>query len=340
MCLQQNLRHLQRCLKSDDLKDVWAQMDAAMFNAVVLLRCSAQNHELDQELMSLPTRLGGLGVLSYQEVAPHAFAAATESSEVFIQSVFNLEPPVHASIQSQKVRCSSAFEERGAILQQRLSPVQVAMFEENASKIGRKWLNVIPYSSFLTLSDYEVSTALHHHTLCGGDTPLCSLCGLENAVGHEEVCTGRANFRLARHELVKHALMNTLDTIAETTVEAEPLVPGSNLRTDFRVSGQAATTGGRSEYDLTIVSLAAAGRSGQSVSDYLESVRMEKMAKYSSRTATPFHPVVLGSGGAIESKSLEILKGWNKLLSLGQMDHLLRKISCILVRSRAKVFKF
>jgi hypothetical protein len=340
MCLQQNLRHLQRCLKSDDISDVWASLDSIMFKAVSTMRCSAKDHALDQELMSLPTKLGGLGVLSYKEVFPHAYAASKEASDQFIKAVFNLEGVSTTPVLSQKARCSEVFKARLSNLQERLSPVQKAILEENASKVGRKWLSVIPYNVSLTLSDFEISTALHHHTLCPGDSTLCSSCGLENAVGHEEVCTGRANFRLARHEILKHTIMSVLKSVAGATVEAEPFVPGSNLRTDFRVSGRAATTGGRSEYDLTVVSLAAAGARNQSVAEYLESIRKEKVAKYGGKTATPFHPVVMSSGGALEKQTLEVFKGWNKHLSPGQMNYLIRKISCILVKSRAKVFKF
>ena len=86
--------------------------------------------------------------------------------------------------------------------------------------------------------------------------------------------------------------------------------------------------------------MAAAEARNLSVPEYLEVIRKEKVAKYGGRTATPFHPVVLSSGGAFEKQTLEVFKGWSKWLSPGQMNYLIRKISCILVKSRAKVFKF
>jgi hypothetical protein len=341
MCLQQNLRHLQRCLKTDDIADVWQTLDSAMFNAVSIMRSSTQQHELDQEIISLPAKLGGLGLLSYHEVFPHAYAAASESSDAFLKVIFgNNEAAGGTTIRTQKSRCQEVFEQRLLELKSKLSPIEIAVLEENCSKIGRKWLSVIPYTSALTLSDFEVSTALHHHTLCPGDTAMCKHCGLVNSLCHEEVCTARANFRLARHEMVKKVVMATLESIPDVSVEAEPVVPGSNLRTDFRVSGSAATTGGRSEYDLTIVSLASAEAVGLSVEEYLDRVRREKEAKYRGKTATPFHPVVMSSGGAMEAKTWEILQHWSKVLSPGQLSYLIKRISCILVKSRAKVFKF
>jgi hypothetical protein len=37
------------------------------------------DHLLDAALISLPIKMGGLGILSYKTVAPHAYAAASET---------------------------------------------------------------------------------------------------------------------------------------------------------------------------------------------------------------------------------------------------------------------
>jgi hypothetical protein len=304
------------------------------------MRSSSQRRDLDEEIMSLPAKFGGLGLLRHSEVSPHAFSAAMEAADQMIEVLFGGTASSELSVPPQKARCLAVFTTRAAELNNRLTDHERAVIEENSSKLGRKWLSVIPFSSSLSLSNQEISVALYRRTLCPGDEPMCRSCGLANGLSHEELCTGRANFRLARHEIIKYAITSALGSTTGASVEVEPSVPGSNLRTDFRVSGATATTGGQSEYDLTVVSLASAEAAGSSTSDYLARIRQEKIAKYGGRTATPFHPLVLSSGGIAEERTLGIFKKWSRQLSLGHFNYLVKRISCILVQSRARVFAF
>ena len=83
-CLQQDLRHLQRSLASDDLLDVWRRLDAAIL---------AQHDRMQGGVVgdiprsaglklipTLPTKLGGMGLLSHSAVSRFAFAAAKDLS--------------------------------------------------------------------------------------------------------------------------------------------------------------------------------------------------------------------------------------------------------------------
>jgi hypothetical protein len=67
-CLQQNLRHLQRSLHSDDLEHLWERLDASLGNSVRRIRAAASvapSLAVDNALISLPVKLGGLGILSF-----------------------------------------------------------------------------------------------------------------------------------------------------------------------------------------------------------------------------------------------------------------------------------
>jgi hypothetical protein len=59
-CLQQNLRHLQRPLRSDDLKHLWERLDASLANSVRRIRATASpapSQAVDEALIALPIKL-------------------------------------------------------------------------------------------------------------------------------------------------------------------------------------------------------------------------------------------------------------------------------------------
>jgi hypothetical protein len=76
-CTQHNLRHHQRGLRTDDLPCCWA---GQIQQSLLVLRSSPRCLSTDAQITSLPTRLGGLGILSFDEVRPHARAAAIEAA--------------------------------------------------------------------------------------------------------------------------------------------------------------------------------------------------------------------------------------------------------------------
>lgn len=74
LAIQQDLRHLQRSLKSEDLKDLWDELDTLLWDKVRQLRGYTDPLDLatDNTLLALPIRLGGTGILSHKACAPHA----------------------------------------------------------------------------------------------------------------------------------------------------------------------------------------------------------------------------------------------------------------------------
>jgi hypothetical protein len=67
-CLQQNLPHLQRSLRSDDLEHPWERLDVSLANSVRRIRAAASlapSLAIDNALIALPAKLGDLGILSF-----------------------------------------------------------------------------------------------------------------------------------------------------------------------------------------------------------------------------------------------------------------------------------
>jgi hypothetical protein len=238
-----------------------------------------------------------------------------------------------------------------------LCPSNRILVADNSASLGSRWLSTIPYFHSLRLSDREVSAALHIRTLCPGDSPHCLHCARPNVPGHDELCDARPNWRLVRHERVKTSLVHHLSKIPDTTVTVEPAVPGTQLRTDFRVTGAASSVGVASEFDLTIVAptssqaLASAARVSApssttpfqdavtGLSRHLEVIAEEKVSKYSGRTLTPFVPLVISAGGTLARKSVDAFAHWRKS-SPEPFPFLASAISLTLVRCRARHFQF
>ncbi|KAG7527236.1 hypothetical protein FFLO_07136 [Filobasidium floriforme] len=354
-CLQQNLRHLQRTLKSDDLKKTWQRYDTLMEAAVLQMRGSPHNRPLDKEIITLPTKLGGLGVLSSVECGPHAYAAAAEASNAVLMNVVpslalddGEEPP---SARTQRERCEPALKARRDKLLKQMQPLQRRMLAENSTVLGRRWLSVIPFNQSLSLSDFEISAALHLRTLCPGHKMMCADCGKENELGHDDVCEKRPRWRVSRHEQIKHVMADALKSSGKFgTVEVEPMVSGGMNRTDLRVFGNRETGIGPQEFDLTVVSMGTLearkfkwiGEEKHEYKGELQAVLAvsadAKRKKYEGKTKTPFRPLVFSIGGAQEKETLKVFQEWQKVMSETAFGFMGRGISLILLRARTRHF--
>jgi hypothetical protein len=81
--VQQNVRHLQCSLKSDDLFHLWDKLDTILRHTVARIRGLPRRPDhLDATVISLPLKMGGLGILSYKMAPPHARAAAAEAADL------------------------------------------------------------------------------------------------------------------------------------------------------------------------------------------------------------------------------------------------------------------
>jgi len=331
------------------------------------LRGSSRVLPHDREITSLPVRLGGLGLLSHEEVAPHARAAMSESADHILWKALtfadaSLEdkaaaPPLPASFRAQSVRCQAAFAERREALLGSLSIRERVGLIDRSSPIARKWLSTIPYHPHLRLSDVEVSAGLHDRTLCPGQEDHCS-CGGRNVFGHDEVCPTREHFRVSRHEKIKELFCRHIKSISRTSAVVEPFLPGSQRRADIRVTGPGAHRGAVADYDLTVVNssqvdslipssgahpsgslpafpIASTGLSA--LHRHLTSAESRKRAQYRGQIPT-VHPLVISTSGTLSPASEKIVDHWRKLMTGSSYSHLTSSISLSLVRSRTKSF--
>lgn len=168
-CLQQNLRHLQRSLQSDDLEHLWERLDASLASSVRRIGAAtvpAPSTALDAALNLLPVKRGGLGVLSFKTCAPLAFSGASEASDTLLAPLLGHDTDAATqAILSQRERCPEAFPaSRDSILESPDPQIARSMIKA-PSLLGRKWLSVVLFP------------ATH-----------CRHCGATNRLGNDEVC--------------------------------------------------------------------------------------------------------------------------------------------------------
>jgi hypothetical protein len=368
-CLQQELRHLQRCLLTDDLTDVWRRLDRAIWDTANLLR-GAHEADVDERhrritdtLYSLPVRLGGLGLQSYQVCAPLAYSAANDVADRLLEPLLGPAPtPPQLSDDSnpdsiirQGVRCNKEFEAIRKALFQDLTDQQIKTVLESGSGLGKKWLSIVPFYSSLRLSDFEISAGLHVKTLLPGPGVVCRQCGVRTVeVGHAEVCVHRQRWSTARHEQVKRAIASALSKIPGVAVVVEPLIEGTARRNDIRITGSQASGVARHEYDVTVVSLSTrdsvntripptslsddpAERCHALIDKFLDSKAEDKIRRL-PRNGIPFTPLVFTVGGMMDKGTVAILQLWKETMPAATFATLCQQLSLILLKARARSF--
>jgi hypothetical protein len=170
---------------------LWKRLDASRPNSVPGIRAAtspAPLAGLDDTVITLPVKLGGLGFLSFKTSAPLSFAAASEASDTLLAPHIDT---ANQTVLSQRERCQEAF------------------FATVESLLSR-WTRRVPNQSWkcppcsegsgvrsypspaLMMTDFEVSGAEHACTLLPGATVRCRHCGAPNRLGHDEICLRRA----------------------------------------------------------------------------------------------------------------------------------------------------
>lgn len=365
-CIQADLRHLMRSLDTEGLMiPWWLELDKLLVDRVVAFRGLERCPETDFRLITLPVKSGGMGVYSHAECAEHARAAMIEMADFQLISTFQTNIPSSRTTVAfvgtkQSERLKPVFEERRAKLLLSLPNLLQEAILESASPIARAWLSVLPFSPQLRLRRQEVQAGIMARTLCQADGATCK-CGSFNVPSHDEVCSLRQRERTTRHLLFQKCIASQLQRVTGTSVVLEPEAPGSQDRTDFRVTGPASYGDPRSEYDLTFHSLAQSATRERAhanveiapgvldpeavdsvilrrISAQLAFHEADKNAKYLGRTETSFHPVVISAGGRCSTSTQDIFMHWRSVVP--NYTRMIRELSIILMRNRSRSLCF
>jgi hypothetical protein len=366
-CYQQDLRHLQRTLDTSDLGDVWDRLDAAYSKIIINARASQQPGPFDSDLITLPAKMGGMGILSHKECSPHARAAAMQAADTMLVGLLDEAIPdgvgdERVDARSQGQRCTAALEIRRDCLMEKMEDKERKCMVESGSVLGRRWLTSIPWNESSRLSNFEISTALHYR-LVTNLVFICDFCGHEPELGHDECCTitGRPRYTITRHNRILRAVGDALDSIQGVRVEIEPATTehGSKKRNDLRVFGSNIIKSSNTEHDVKVYSLLAdkarkttgqfrdgALTSAPKPNSSLWDIALHQSNRYLYEVATEarkkapagigkFDPLVFSTGGIVEKDTWAVLEGWKREVNAHTWGYMLRRMSMALVKTRA-----
>ncbi len=94
---------------SKGIDHLWRRLDRSLLASVTKIRSTEHLGPQDTALMALPIKLGGLGVLTFEICAAHAFQAAAESADLVLAPLLNLNHQESTEPKSQRERCQAAF---------------------------------------------------------------------------------------------------------------------------------------------------------------------------------------------------------------------------------------
>jgi hypothetical protein len=297
-------------------------------------------------------KMGGLGILSYKTVAPHAYAAASEVADTTLAPI--LTPgslPDSIQFITQHERCQEIFSGNKEALLGSLNPEQAKAVVGASSKLGRVWLTTMPFQPSLRLTDFEVAAALQLRTLTGEREAHCARCGEANFFGHPEVCLERKFWRAARHG-AKRIIGQALASTPGTRARLEPLGHQTSRRNDIQtitLLGSQATGLANAEYDLTVISLASKDARATSLPNqdtdpsrvtnkYLDSVA-DLTVRHRPRSNLPFHPIVFSLGGMMNGSTTKVFASWKRVMTRGTYNLMLKRLSLCLLQARVRSFE-
>lgn len=346
------LRHLLRQLDPRGLEDLWGTADSLIKETIEALATRNLGDKppsnLNQDLIALPARDGGLGIPLHKELASGLYQAAREASRKTLDKIqsnllsnpsLGLEPDSsirQANLTSSKLSAQEvlikANRERLQRLERSLPNNLLQARLENASYLGCKWLRVLPTQKQLSFTDPEATEAIRSRLFLPIrplDSP-CSYCGCRVALGHEDTCKGASRRWTSRHDQITRAFINTLSSRANLEVEKEPKVSqGDSLRADFAVT----LGNSRYFYDVQVVAISKESAKQDAYSTLAEAAE-EKRRKYSSLGAF-FRPLIFSAGGLMEKETAKTYKGLQQLIGPVAASWLDSSIGLILTKTRA-----
>ena len=195
-------------------------------------------------------------------------------------------------------------------------------------------------------------------TLTPGPKPDCRYCGRPNTFGHDEVCTHRRSWKVARNEALKHIIAHGLRTIPGQIITLEPKIRNSSRRNDIRVELSILTGSTAQDYDIRVAALASHASSAvreQQGEDQVEMAQrrlntildVAAMAKRTNLPADPreedrapvdFYPLIFSAGGMMEKGTEATFGRWKMDMGLSSYMYMIRRLGIALGRARAKIF--
>lgn len=330
-CLAPKLNYYFRTIKNDDtFTKIWEELDMLQRDFIADLGDIHPNDLNDKSInmISIPSRMGGLGLPNYTLMAPAAYKASKMLADITNDYTrTNQVQPSKSDLplfESQKSMYESKLIPQSHTQMESFSKMELASAADFSSKTGRSLWRLIPSAMDLTVPSQNLISAIRNRLFIRNSIH-CKACTEPNLICHEEVCEKtRHGAAKKKHDLIVNAIGTSLASYGSTVHFNPPSdkMPSSLLKGDLLISGARAMNHVNTVVDVSFVSFAS--KEFEDVSKNMEKDQHEKpiefgmrMAeamrdariiqkhqKYSGAFVNPFVPVILLPNGSL-SRSIE-----------------------------------
>jgi hypothetical protein len=363
------MKHLLRSLDTSDLTTELQALDKILFDTMDHFRGVPPDTVRPariERIYSLPLSLGGCGIASAVEVAPHARAACVSASKHLLQliddkinhranDVETIPPP------SQHDLLKVVYKDEVNQLLTTLTPPERVSFCDTASKIGTAWVHAMPIPNVTALTNKHVAAAISIRCLCPDlkCRQVCSKCGQPQTVLHFESCANAAITTVRRHNVIRDAIRTAL--VPRRIVRLEPPLNNNNNahRADLSISvgaGLPALDATYGHVDLTVRAPLAADTPpvppapddvdddprkpawNRIAASLAYAVNRKRLHYANLQLASPVAALAISSGGTLHIDFKAFIKAMN--IPPPVRLQMIYAISLALVRARADAFVF
>ena len=300
------------------------------------------------DLLSLPTSKGGLGIPDLESDAQYQYASSKKITSIHVESLSSQEHLLRekdgndktldnliAAVRKDK---SDALNTKCTSVTANLTPDMLALHKQNNDKGASHWLNAIPlFEQGFNLSKTEFRDALRlRYSIPLSGLPSFCVCGEKFDEVHALSCK-KGGFINQRHDNIRNLFTALLNKVC-TNVSSEPhLTPLSgehlryltaNRRNDARLDIKARGFWRRGQdayFDIRVTHVNAKTNSNLPTAKVFEKQEQEKKRAYNERVIEiehgTFTPLVMGTNGGAGKECTVFVKQLCFALSEKQNEH-------------------
>ena len=274
-------------------------------------------NDKERQLLSLPPRLGGLGINIFSQIADSEYnnskSVTVDLQEQITGMQINQEKKTRSQI--KHVRQMNQKDKFDSILAE-MSQHDGRRAQENCQKGVSNWLTSLPLKNHgfdLTKQEFRDAIKLRYGWALDR-TPMTCVCGSKFDVNHALSCK-RGGFVTLRHNEVRNITANLLNEVCND-VKIEPMLAEldgerihettGNRRREARLDVSAVSfwvTGQRAFFDIRVFDLSAQRYRNRELTKCFEMNEKEKKRQYNERVLEVEHgsftPLVFSSNGGM-----------------------------------------
>ena len=192
--------------------------------------------DVERQIISLPYRLGGLGIQNPVETADQEYATSQEITQDLTQLIIAQDMDITKfdadKSMETKMRLKAAKEislkQKAEDLKQVMTESSRTYFEGAQEKGASSWLSALPLKKLgysLNKQEFRDAVSLRYGWEIRG-TPKACVCGEKNTLDHSLICK-RGGFVAMRHNILRNVEANLMKEVCRD-VQIEPTLLPTN----------------------------------------------------------------------------------------------------------------